>query len=114
MAVNKPDVVDAIVVDAASGAVVLAMAEERDWSDSMMLLRDLEAKVNSYLGFVHSGQLDELPEYRHRPIEFELHCQFVPANEAAPALRALKAHLEAQSIGFKVFVGADRSYPLTV
>jgi len=114
MPVSKSGVIDAIGVDLITGTVRLAMSEERDWSDANGLLRDLERKVNSYLDFVHGGQINEYPEYKGKPIEFELYCQFIPPKATEPALRMIKAQLAAQRIEFKVFVGPDRSCPLTL
>ena len=114
MPVSNADVVDCIGVDAATDTVCLSMFEGRDWSEPDAQLRDLERKVNSYIGFVADGELNENRDYRGKQIEFELYCQFILPQSVAPVFRALRARLLAQRIGFRVFIGMDRSCPLSL
>ena len=114
MPVSKPGTIDSIGTDPQTGVVALSMFEERDWGDPVAHLRDLERKVNGYLDFVFGGQMNENPEYRGKLVEIELYCQFIPPQQVAPVFRTLKLHLQAQHIGFKVFVGPNRTCPLTI
>lgn len=114
MPVSKADVVDGIVVDRESDAVILAMYEERDWSQTKQQLHDLESKINKYIEFIHGGQIDQYPEYRGKRRQIELYCQCVPSEEAAPVLQEITEHLAQQQTEFRVFIGVDRSFPMSL
>jgi hypothetical protein len=114
MPVANVDTVDAVGIDQESGKVLLAMYEERSWENCSALLSDLERKVNRYLEYIFSGQLDETAEYNGRDREIELHCRFIPVTSAHAALKALHGHLVSRGIGFAVYVGLDRSFPLSL
>ena len=59
MSVLDEDVVDAIGVETSSGKVVLTVADHLDWADEKGHLLALEKKLNAYLAFVESGELNE-------------------------------------------------------
>jgi hypothetical protein len=104
MPVSKPGVIDAIGVDRPTGMVVLSMFEEREWTAVSLQLQDLERKVKCYLDFIQSGQINETLDFRGKPLKIELYCQFQPPEQLAPALAALKAHLQQYQIAFEVLV----------
>ena len=112
MSVQNLDVVDGMVIDEATGHVVMAMYEERDWTETSVQLRDLEGKINSYLAFALGGQLHEHPEYRDKPIEIELYCQFMPPEQSAHVFQQIAQELSGRHIGFKMFLGPNRAKPL--
>jgi hypothetical protein len=61
VAVDNPDVIDIISVDV-SGRVILTVSDHLDWSDPISHQQVLQAKINSYLAFIESGQiLDSYP-----------------------------------------------------
>jgi hypothetical protein len=55
--VHNPRVVDLVRLDAAADAVELLMLETRPWGSDPRQLEQLEAKFNSYLGYVQTGPL---------------------------------------------------------
>ncbi|MGO8134287.1 DUF6572 domain-containing protein, partial [Rhizobium ruizarguesonis] len=57
MALDETNVIDAIGVDKATGELVLTITDHLEWkgSDSEHLLL-LQEKLNTYLGFVESGE----------------------------------------------------------
>ena len=59
MAVDEPGVVDGIGVERDGGAVVLTISDHLDWTDDEPHLLALQAKLNTYLAFVESGELVE-------------------------------------------------------
>jgi hypothetical protein len=59
MPLENPGVVDFIGTDKATGAVVLTVADAWDWSDEPAHLELLKDKLNTYLEFIESGQLEE-------------------------------------------------------
>jgi hypothetical protein len=58
MAVEEPNVVDAVGLDVASGEAVLSILDSLAWEDERQHLLMLQDKVNCYLGFIESGELD--------------------------------------------------------
>jgi hypothetical protein len=87
--VENPKVVDLITVDAASGAVVLAMYERRAWGTSPLQLRQIEEKINRYMGYVLDGFLAEHhPEYQGKKVQIRLDCAEAPHGEAVAFVRA--------------------------
>ena len=82
MTVVQHDVIDFIVHDPTRDRAVLVMVETRPWGDGGGLLRDLEAKLNTYLSCVTSGQLAiHYPELAGKPVHFELRTFFELAAE---------------------------------
>lgn len=59
MGLDKPNVVDAIGIETASGFVVLTIADSWDWLDERAHLLALQAKLNAYLRFIESGEISQ-------------------------------------------------------
>lgn len=86
MALDKPEVVDAIGIEDATGFVVLTIADSWDWEDEGQHLLALQAKLNSYFEFIESGQVSEsYPGASGRDLVIELVSRF-PLPEAAQEL----------------------------
>ena len=67
MSVLDEDVVGAIGVETTSGKVILTVADHLDWADEKGHLLALQKKLNGYLAFVESGELNEVyPDSRGR------------------------------------------------
>ena len=65
--VSNPRVVDLVGLDRETGEVMLLMLEERPWGSDPAQLRQLEAKLNSYLSYVLDGFLaEQYPQYAGR------------------------------------------------
>jgi hypothetical protein len=63
MAIDNPDIVDAIGVEKSTGSLVLTIADEWDWQNEGQHLLALQAKLNGYFRFIESGQIKmEHPE----------------------------------------------------
>ncbi len=77
MALDKPQVVDAIGIEEATGCAVLTIADSWDWEDEGQHLLALQAKLNSYFEFIESGQVWEShPGARGRELVIELVSRF--------------------------------------
>ena len=48
--VENPSIVDLIELDPASGHVVLVMIERREWNKDPKQFRQIEEKINRYMG----------------------------------------------------------------
>ncbi len=105
--VHNPRVVDLIRLDADADAVELLMLEQRPWGGNPEQLRQLEAKFNSYLGYVQTGQLArDYPQYAGRRVRFRLECASAPTGEAASMLSAMRDFAAGEGLDFAVEIAA--------
>jgi hypothetical protein len=90
--VANPNVVDLITPDPGGHRVFLVMIERRPWG-SVLQLRQLEEKINRYLGYVLDGYFaEQYAAYRDREAVLRLDCAHpAPAGEAAEFLEAAGA-----------------------
>ena len=104
--VHNPRVVDLVRLDADADAVELLMLEPRPWGSDPRQLEQLEAKFNSYLGYVQSGALArDYPHYVGRRVRFRLECATEPSGDAAAMLAAMRRFAEGEGIALSVEVG---------
>ena len=85
MSVENADSLDAIGVDEWSEYVVLTVSDHLDWRDEQSHLIALQEKINTYLRFIESGEIDRAyPNAigRTRVIDVVLRC---PPTEKALA-----------------------------
>jgi hypothetical protein len=83
MSVDNPDVIDIIGVETVSESLVLTISDHFDWSEEAVHFEMLEAKLNAYLRFVESGELEErYPSGRGRRIVFRI-VAIYPLSESA-------------------------------
>jgi len=110
MSVEQEDVIDYISIDRATGDVLLTIADHLPWDDFAQHLTKLEAKVNSYLRFVTSGQLIEArPEAAGRHVIIDLVVKHFPPAEARHLLEAAKSDLIPAAVGFSYRLIAPKS-----
>jgi hypothetical protein len=103
--VQNPAMMDLITTDPESGNVVLVMVEHRAWDASAQQLRQIEEKINRYLGYVLDGFLaEQYPQYEGRKVTIRLDCAEHPAGEAIRFLAAAKHAIEAQGLAFAIEV----------
>jgi hypothetical protein len=102
--VANPNVVDLITPDPDGHRVFLVMIERRAWG-SVVQLRQLEEKINRYLGYVLDGYFaEQYPAYRGREAVLRLDCAFPPAGEAAELLEAARAAVRDAGLSLEVRV----------
>jgi len=106
--VENPSVVDLIALDAASDqVVVLAMLERRPWGQDRAQLRQIEEKLNRYLGYVLDGFfIQQFPRHAGRRIRLRLDCAEAPHGTAIAFLDAARHAVEHQGLEFEVNVVA--------
>lgn len=101
---EQPDVVD-YVVEEADGGITLRMTETRSWDGGAAQVDQLMAKLNSYVAFIRSGELDaEFPVAAGRPVRIVLQSWHMPQNEVTEALPTIRDGLAALGIEFDVEV----------
>ena len=80
MSVEDAKVVDAIGVERESGDVVLTITDHLDWSDEQAHLLVLQEKLNTYIRFIESGEIDEsYPDAVGRPRVIDVVTQHKPS-----------------------------------
>ncbi|MFS8146339.1 DUF6572 domain-containing protein [Rhizobium sp. BR 249] len=103
MSVDQTDVVDAIGIDNVTGEVVLTITDHLDWTGNegkhFLLLQE---KLNTYLGFVESGEiLETYPNAKDRAILIDIVGKY-QLNEQAQAFYAQVAQIvEGAGIKFR-------------
>ena len=103
--VENPSIVDLIEVDPASGQVVLVMIERRMWDSDPRQLRQLEEKINRYMGYAIEGHLtSHYPQYEGRGVQVRLNCAQAPCGEAVAFVTAAERAIRAHGIEFVVSV----------
>jgi hypothetical protein len=69
--------IDFVAYDREAGCVILVVVEERPWGERGGLLPDLQAKLNTYLEYVTSGQLKaDYAEASKASVQIELRCTY--------------------------------------
>ena len=97
---QKHQQVDIVSHDPKTDRVVLSMIETRPWGDKGALMPDLQEKMNTYLGYVESGQLvRDYPAMAGKKIAFRLHAAFLPTAREEKLIDIVKrTYLEPRDI----------------
>jgi hypothetical protein len=104
--VQNAAVIDLITLDKASDTVVLVMIERRPWDASREQFKQIEEKLNRYMGYVLDGFLaEQYPQYTGKPVAIRLDCAEPPHGEA---VRFVEAMTDACQIHGLRFSGAVR------
>ncbi len=84
MSILQKDVIDFIGTDDATGDIRLGISDHLDWSENVEEhLTYLQEKVNKYIAFIESGELNErLPQSLGKRILIEVYGKY-PLNNAA-------------------------------
>jgi hypothetical protein len=89
MAVDNPDVVDAIGTERATDIVVLTISDHLEWDSDNQHLEALQEKINKYLEFIQSGQLFEsYPQAVGKSLRIDVICKYPPTRAAKRFLTA--------------------------
>ena len=103
--VQNPAIVDLIEMDPASGRVVMVMTEQRAWNGGPEQFRQIEEKINRYMGYVLDGHLvTHYPQYEGRPVAIRLDCAEPARGESARFVDAAGHAIRAHGLEFEVNV----------
>ena len=103
--VQNPAIIDLITLDKASDTVVLVMVERRTWGAVDEQLKQIEEKVNRYMGYVLDGFLaEQYPQYIGKDVRIRLDCAEAPTGEAARFVEAMTDAVESHGIHFGLAV----------
>lgn len=99
--VQNPNRIDFIFRDKDVDAYILAMIEHREWSESDDQLRQLKAKVETYMAFILDGHMaQQVPASRGKPVRILLDMAHEPGPTTSQFLSDLKAALHEHDIEF--------------
>ncbi len=103
--VQNPMIVDLIELDRATDRVVLTMIERRAWNSHPLQLRQIEEKINRYLGFVLEGHMGQQhPEFIGKGVVIRLNCADAPVGEAVKFVAAAGHAIRQEGVEFAVNV----------
>jgi Family of unknown function (DUF6572) len=102
MTSKEHSTIDYVAFDADSRLVVLVIVEDRPWGNCGMLLPDLQAKFETYLNYVVSGQLKaDYPATTDVPVRIELRCAYEPGERERKFIDIVVSnHFRPEKIGF--------------
>src|SRR5689334_22522870 len=102
MAVEETNIIDFITYNPASDRLMLVMVEIREWGDQGALLPELQAKLNTYLGYALDGRLVcDYPAFAQKQIRIELRTQYPPTQREQQFLEIVtKEDLQPRGINF--------------
>lgn len=103
--VQNPMILDLVTVEPGSGRVVLAMIERRPWGASPDQFRQIEEKINRYLGYVLDGFLaEQYPQYEGRQVLIRLDCAEAPHGDAVKFVNAAAHAISSNGLAWEVNV----------
>jgi|GEM_PF-337584 len=101
MAIDDAGTIDALGIEPETGHALMIISDCLDWSDVVAHMNALQYKVGAYLGFIHSGQLDEnFPEGAGRARKIGIIQQCEPPAIALQLLDGLGQQLAAMNVEF--------------
>jgi len=106
MSVVEADKVDIVATRPGSTSVVLVVADHLPWDDLEEHLLALQAKLNTYIAFVESGQIHHLKE---PPIPLNPEVRIRVAMRHAPPPAAQEFFKKAGAVLAGIGVGLDQS-----
>jgi hypothetical protein len=108
MAVDDSKVIDFVGVDKMTGEVVLTISDHLDWTDSTSHQYILQAKLNSYLAFVESGELlQQYSDAKGRLVAFNVIFKFRPDAQGMRFLEKVKVAIEGAGFTLAYKVSTD-------
>lgn len=97
MSLEKTDTIDVMGVE--NDAVILTLLDSHDWSDEKTHLHLLQEKLNSYLRFIESGEIDQVyPNGRGLKRIISIIAKYQPSDLGLDFLRNAKGAI--QNAGF--------------
>jgi hypothetical protein len=104
MSVVNTDKIDAIGIEKKSNLVVLTISDHLPWDDNLEHLLLLQEKINCYISFIESGEIQEVyPMSIGKSCVIDLVCKYKVSNEGMDFLNAVRDIL--LKIGVKIRVG---------
>jgi hypothetical protein len=101
--VQNPAVIDLITTDPDGDTVILVMLERRAWGASSQQFKQIEEKVNRYMGYALDGFLVEhYPQHEGKAVQIRLDCAEAPHDQAERFVEAMGEAIQAHGLTFAV------------
>jgi len=102
MSIEQADAVDFVSIDDASGRVLLTISDHLDWDrDEGAHLLLLQGKINSYLRFIESGEINRrFPQAKGRRVTINVVGRFPLSEQASVFFERAQAAI--QTAGFSL------------
>lgn len=95
MAIENPNVIDAVIYDSEKDCVSLVLIHSGIWNENPSCLNLLKDKLGRYLQFLLDGQFNEnYPQYLNKNVVFQLECTTAPSPEISIFLDEFRSALE--------------------
>ena len=109
--VQDSTVIDLVTHRPKTDQVILIMTEMRNWGSDGSLIKDLQAKFQTYLDFVEYGLLEEkFPSLAGKPVCIRLDCEYPPGDAEQEFLERVKTEwLAPLNIGFEIGLFGESS-----
>ena len=101
MAIDDPDVVDAIGLERGSGIVALTISDHLEWDTADEHLRALQEKINRYLGFIETGELlESYPAAVRKHVRIDVLCKYPLPEHASEFLEETRRVVKEYGVSF--------------
>jgi len=102
MSLRKIKQVDAIGEDKESGAIIVTIIDEMNWDNENNHLMLLQEKINNYLSFVESGEIQtSYPSSVNKKVDIKVVMQYEPSKNGITFLDKVKEIVLIAGIGFE-------------
>jgi len=101
------DVIDLMGVEPETGVVVLHVIDDKTWEDYEAHMRWLIDKLNLYIGYVRSGQINQDARYANRPPKFLVHFNGPAPKDARQVMLRIRDHMAQRRIALGVTEATD-------
>lgn len=103
MTIADPDSIDIVTDHPADGYVALIMIEDGGWLEPAKALQQVQAKLNTYLGYALDGQLGaDYPDLANKRIRVQLATTTRPPRQIAGVLAHIANACEEHDVEFVV------------
>ena len=113
MSVSETDKVDIVATRPGSSSVVLVVADHLQWDDLDAHLLALQAKLNTYIAFIESGQIHRLEEPPVPPnpvLCIRVAMRYAPPPAAQEFFKKASAVLAGIGVGFDQSVDSSTNH----
>jgi hypothetical protein len=108
LSLEKPNIVDAMGLDEASGRLILVIRHDGAWDGSSGQLYLLQEKLNAYLSYALDGEMAETtPEFANRPLGLLIDSALSPDPRTLHLLAHVRRQIAFQDITLEVRVRKD-------
>lgn len=99
MSIEKTNEVDVIGIDTETDMVTLSIIDTLDWSDKSSHLELVQEKINSYLRFIESGEINKsYPETVNRKVGIKIAFMYQIPDVASEVIGKASEILEQEGI----------------